>query len=180
MFLSACLLIAFVAQSVGLVVGAAMNVQVSKETSYALTLAAQPNLTTHDNICSFFDFRMVCSWPLLCLFHSFCSLASLSALMPFLSTWGGLPTWATSDMVLRELLLQLMVLLVKSSSASKSVFYLISIAYALSLKPYLTLCSSLSDLLPFQVPWDYFGRIRYVGCRFPCWHYCLSSYLHCT
>lgn len=30
MFLSACLLISFVAQSVGLVVGAAMNVQVSK------------------------------------------------------------------------------------------------------------------------------------------------------
>lgn len=30
MFLAACLLVAFVAQSVGLVVGAAMNVQVSK------------------------------------------------------------------------------------------------------------------------------------------------------
>lgn len=31
MFLSACLLISFVAQSVGLVVGAAMNVQVSRQ-----------------------------------------------------------------------------------------------------------------------------------------------------
>lgn len=38
MFLAACLLISFVAQSVGLVVGAAMNVQVSLESTPGLAV----------------------------------------------------------------------------------------------------------------------------------------------
>jgi hypothetical protein len=38
MFLSACLLISFVAQSVGLVVGAAMNVQVSNKSKMVIVI----------------------------------------------------------------------------------------------------------------------------------------------
>lgn len=38
MFLSACLLISFVAQSVGLVVGAAMNVQVSNKSKIVIII----------------------------------------------------------------------------------------------------------------------------------------------
>lgn len=49
MFLGACLLVSFVAQSVGLVVGAAMNVQVGNALDYYISNSSYNTQSNFDN-----------------------------------------------------------------------------------------------------------------------------------